>query len=296
MILNEKEVHLDLSASLEDSAFDRQHMGCRQKTFDEEVYRTVVLRSSPDQTEDELDHRLELEAQVLGIQSESPSADRLMTSASATTIASDPQKPGSTISQSTGPTSCSSSERQNAYLPPGIHPLSSSPTRSITPSLYFFTERKASAFRNGFRKMSVFKRRRSGASIALTNVENGAEDASPAERRSKQGSLDSSVYTPSRNSSWSPPIPPATNPTSRDPPSDDKEAMRRAMQCVELQELQSQQRHERDRFLEYQRKCLSDMRTEHELSKKQKIDAQAVTVKEAMTEVGVSGYTAHLSY
>ncbi len=83
-----------------------------RKTIDEDAFRASVLRSPPDVTEDELDHRLGLEAHVLSLQCPPAGGGLLTSSPSVMTIASDPEEPSSAISQSTEPSSCSSSDRR----------------------------------------------------------------------------------------------------------------------------------------------------------------------------------------
>ncbi len=272
---------------LKSSASGVGHASCTRRSIDEEAYRAVVLRSPLDVTEDELDHRLELEARVVGVQCRPPHVDPLTSSTSAATIASDFEKPRSAISQSTDPTSCSSSERRHTFQSPDIHLLPISPTRSVTPSLYSYTEKTTSAVRNGLRRMSIFRKRsprRSSAAVTPASIEQGGNGVGAADQGSRKESLESPLSTTSRKSSWSTSIPLMTKDTVGESSSDDKEAIRRTQQCVELQELQIQQRDERDRFLEFQRKCLSDMRSDYEKSKKQKIEAQTAIVRVARTK------------
>ena len=265
--------------SLKDSTTSIVHAKCTAKMIDDEVFRTEVLRQPPNMTEDELEHLLEVEARVLGIKCRPSSADPLTYSTSAMTIASDSEKPCSAISQSTDPTSCSSSDRRLTFQSPFIQTVPSSPTRSIAPSLYSFTEKKASALRNGIRNMSMFRKRTSATSSAAL-ISTRAEQGFAAKE-----SLESPLSTVSRQSSWSTSVPTTAKLNVGDPSSDDAEAVTRTEQCVELHELQVQQRDERDRFLEYQRKCLADMRAEHEKSRKQKIESQTAVIEENRAKV-----------
>lgn len=262
--------------------------------IDEEVYLTKVLCLPPDLTEDELDHRLELEARVLGLQCRSPSVDRLTSSISTTTSASGSQKPSSAISRSTDPTSCSSSVRRHTPESPRIRTQPNSPPRPVTSPLDSFTDRKALSFRNGFRKMSVFRKRRSemtSAAVTPANLNQGSEDAGAADGGLAKKGLESPASISSRQSGWSASVPPMTSMSVEESAvedKDDKHSTRPTKQGVELLELQRQQQAERDRFLEYQRKCLNELRTEYENSKKQKIETQAAVVREKRERVFAS--------
>ena len=265
-----------------------QQARCTQKTIDEDAFRSSVLRSPPDVTEDELDHRLELEAHVLSLQCRPAGAGLLTSSTSAMTIASDSEEPSSAISQSTEPTSCASSDRRHTFQPSSVYPPPVLSTRSITPSLYSFTEKKATAFRNGIRIMSVFRKRRSGTSRVVdtpTSNEHGARGTTAFDDHSTKGSFESPVSAISEQSSWSNPIPPITNIRIGDSSLDDSEAIERTTQCAAVQDLQARQHDERDRFLHYQRECLVALRAEHERSRKQKIESKKTVLKETKIKV-----------
>jgi hypothetical protein len=276
-------------ASIHNIVTDLRHTKPLHKLIDEAVYRTIVLRSPPDLSEDELDHRLELEAQVLEIQCPPPSVDRLTSSISATTIASGSQKPSSAISQSTGLTSSASSERRHTFqLPVQQPPFPTSPTRSVTPSLYSFTEKKASAFRDGFRKMAGFRKRRSITSSRAstpTSTEQQADILKAVDDGVGKEIMESPISTTSRKSSWSQSIPPLMKIPSEEPLAEDDDAIKRTAQCREIQELQSQHQDERERFLAYQKACLAAIRSEYETSKKRRMEAQAIILREARTKV-----------
>ncbi|KAF7507677.1 hypothetical protein GJ744_010230 [Endocarpon pusillum] len=260
-----------------------QQAGCAQKMIDEDAFRSSVLRSPPDVTEDELDHRLGLEAHVLGLQYRLPGAGLLTSSTSAMTIASDSEEPSSAISQSTGPTSCSSSDRRHTFQPSSVHPPPVCSTRSITPSLYSITEKKATAFRNGMRIMSVFRKRRSATSRVVdtpTSNEHGVRGTAAFDDYSIKESFESPVSATSEQSSWSTPIPPIANIRIGDSSLEDSEAIERTTQCAAVQDLQSRQHDERDRFLHYQRECLVSLRAEHEKSRKEKIESKKNILKE----------------
>jgi len=247
----------------------------------------MVLRSPPDLGEDELDHRLEVEARALGVQfspSTSPQA-HLTPSISTMTIASDSENPSSAISLSTFRTSCSSSERRHTFQ--SRMSISPSQTSSVAPSIYSFTELKASAFRNGIRRMSVFRKRKSAPwsrNITPTGTDQ-VFGAVSADQYSAKESMESPLSVRSSKSSWSTSIPPVRKGTLAHPTLDDPDSIPPIKQCPELQDLQVQQWAERDRFLDYQRKCLADMRTEYEQSRKQTLEAQTAFIRETRTEV-----------
>lgn len=274
-------------ASHRDCVSDMRDVRSTQRGIDEEEYRREVLRSLPELTEDELDYRLEFEARAVGLHIEPPFANNL---SSSTTIASDLQQPMSAISHSTGPTSCSSSEQQQTHKSDVAH-LPSEPSRPVTPSGNSITEKRASSFRNGFRRMSVFRKRRSvRSSMVLTpmKIEQGVEHAIAIDGASNKASLEGPQSTTSEKSMWSAPLPQAARETTMDLPSEANEITGETVQCVQLQHLQVQQRDERDRFLEYQRKCLDSLRMEHEMSKSQRLDAQTTIIREARAKVILS--------
>jgi hypothetical protein len=257
------------------------------KMIDDEAYCTTVLRSPPDLSEDELDHRLELEARALGLQFSPATSPQghLTPSISTMTIASDSENPSSTISLSTFRTSCSSSERRHTFQ--SRMSISPSQQSSIAPSIYSFTELKASAFRNGIRRMSVFRKRKSAPwsrNITPTSTEQVFEAAS-ADQYSAKESMESPLSVRSSKSSWSTSIPPVRKGSLAHPTLDDPESIPPIKQCPELQDLQIQQWAERDRFLDYQRKCLAEMRSEYERSRKQTLESQTASVRETRAEV-----------
>jgi hypothetical protein len=275
-------------ASFKDGTDALLQSRCRQKMIDEDVFRAAVLRSPPDLSEDELDHRLELEARVLGLQWRPQSADHLTSSISAMTISSDFDRQSSAVSQSTNPTSCSSSDRRPTHILPATYPQSNSPPRSETPSIHSITEKRSSIFRNGIRRISVFRKRRSGISISANTpigTEQDTDEADLVDRGLSKEILDSPLSTTSRKSSWSMSTPLAVRSNVGEITPDDKEATTRTEECTALRELQAQQGNERDRFLQFQSKYLNDMRVEYEQSKKQKVEAQAAAVRAAKTKV-----------
>jgi hypothetical protein len=278
-------------AHIRDSGSQSRPAEPTRRSIDDKIYRTAVLRSPPEVTEDELDRGLELEARTLSLRHPPLAIDCFTSSISATTIASDYQEPSSAISQSTGLTSCSSSDRRHTYQPPVAHPQPVFLDRSVTPSLYSYTEKKASAFRNGFRRMSMFKRRKSGISSTVIIPRSTGpviQDVVATQPESVQESLDRPMSAISRKSSWSTPITSMNKTIVDDLPEEDEDAIRRTMEFLELRRLQARQRDERDRFLEYQRRCFTNLRLEHERLKQQKLDSQAIAIREARTRVRIN--------
>lgn len=275
-----------------------QQARCPQKTIDEEAYRASVLRSPPDVTEDELDHRLGLEAHVLSLQCPQAGAGVLTSSISVITIASDSEEPSSAISQSTEPSSCSSSDRRHTFQPSSISPLPFLPTRSITPSLYSNTEKKATPFRNGMRIMSAFRKRSSRISRAVSTPisnEHGGFGTAAFDDYASKGSFESPVSATSEHSPWSTPTPPTTIIKIEDSSSEHSEAVGRTRHCAAVQDLQARQHDERDRFLHYQRECLVALRAEHEIFRKQKIESQQTILKETKAKVSTNHNTSFLN-
>lgn len=121
------------------------------------------------------------------------------------------------------------------------------------------------------------------AAVTPANLNQGSEDAGAADGGLAKKGLESPASISSRQSGWSASVPPMTSMSVEESAvedKDDKHSTRPTKQGVELLELQRQQQAERDRFLEYQRKCLNELRTEYENSKKQKIETQAAVVRE----------------
>lgn len=273
------------------AALPRTAITIKRPPLDEKTYRTVVLRSSPELTEDELDHVLKLEAHVLGLQFPPQPVNSLPSSISASTMTSESHKPRSTISQSTVPTSCSSSERRHTYQPSHTNSPPRFASRSVTPSLFSYTEKRVSAFRDGFRKIEMFRKRMSGipsVAMAPRSTEQAVvEDAASVGQESTKGTLENPASANTSKSSWSTsPTPlPSVHASNGEEEEEDQDAIRRTRDCVEFQVMQAQQRDEKARFFEYQRKCLADLRSEHEEQKKQKMEAQAALLREAKFNV-----------
>lgn len=267
--------------------------------IDEEEYRRMVLRSGPDLTEKELDQRLELEARVLDLQCWTPSLHPAFSSISAASFACNSEKAHSAISQSTAPTSCSSSDRRHTYQAPLTHPLQSTLIRSSTPSLYSFNEKKPFAFRNSFRRMSLFRKRRSEISNAASipaSIEPLLDNFAAVDRQSTKKSLESPTSITSTKSSWSMSMSSTANETHGEPPLDEKDTMEPTHKSVEVEGLQTQQREEGARFFEYQRRCIADLRLQHERAKKYKLEAQSAIIRESKIKVQNISPSSHLLF
>jgi hypothetical protein len=260
------------------------------KAFDEQAYRATVLQLPADVSEDDLDQNLNTEAQDLGIVLPPPSAviDCLASSLSATTISSDLNNQSSGLSQSTGPTSCASSYHRPATQSSMTHKSQLSLTQSITPSMISENEkRKGLGFRDGIRRMTGFKRRRSIASIpsALGSINSNTLVLYNGDRMSIQSGLKTPASIESSKSSWSN-SPPAPRAQYEDPlPPEDKDAIKRTRECKELVSLGNRQVEERSRFAEFHKGAIAHLRLQHQAEKLQLIDLQRQLVAEALDKV-----------
>ena len=258
--------------------------------FDEGAYHAKVLQLPANVSEDEVDQNLATEAQDLGLVPRPPSAtlDGLASSLSATTIGSDPNNQSSVLSQSTGPTSCASSFHRPVTQSSTTHKSQLSPTQSITPSVISENEkRKGLGFRDGIRRMTGFKKRRSVASTpsALESIESNRLALSNGDRMSIQSGLKSPASIKSSKSSWSNP-PSATRTNYEDPlPPEDKDAFKRTRECKELVSLHSKQTEERLRFVDFQRRSISQLRQHHEAEKQHLIDLHRRLVVDTLEKV-----------
>lgn len=258
--------------------------------IDEVSYRTAVLRALPDTTEDELDRQLELEADRLGIHVRPLSVDRPNSLVSCTSVASDLQKPSSAFSASTRATSCSSGEWRRPDHSPTTQLPPCSRSQSMTP-ISSVTEKRASDFRGGFRKLSIFRRKFSGLrspTFEPAGIDREVAEPSISSHRNDtpiQNLLESPVCCSSGKGLRSLSIPSTTKSVAGYSDSDDTQAMQQRLPSVALLEMQTLQGDERDRFLEYQRKCLADHQLEYEESKRRKIDAQSIILKDKQTGV-----------
>jgi hypothetical protein len=260
------------------------------KAFDEQAYCATVLQLPADVSEDDLDQNLNTEAEDLGIVLPPPSAaiGCLASSLSATTISSDLNNRSSALSQSTGPTSCASSYHRPATQSSAIYKSQLSSSQSITPSMISENEkRKGLGFRDGIRRMTGFKRRRSIASIpsALGSIKSNTLVFYNGDRMSIQSGLKSPASIESSKSSWSN-SPSAARAHYEDPlPPEDKDAIKRARECKELVNLRNRQLEERSRFAEFHKMAIAHLRLQHQAEKLQLIDLQRQLVAEALDKV-----------
>ena len=271
--------------SLSDMAYSR----APSRVIDDETYRTAVLQLSPPLTEEDLDARLAQEAHDLGLMPlQIPTdIDGIASSLSATTIASEPNHQSSILSESTAPTSCSSSERRPVTQSSQLS--DKSPTQSNTPSIISeFDKRRGSSgsgFRKGFRKMTGFRKRKS---IMLdTSAVNSIQshiDRPNGNRYSIQSEVRSPGSIKSSKSSWSVP-PSATKPSFEQAMAIDAEALQRTMESKELLGLRSSQIEERDRFIQYQRSALAQLRSQHITAKSNIIKEHRRVIDEATERV-----------
>jgi hypothetical protein len=280
-------------ASRKRSLSDMQYSKPPSKAFDEEAYRATVLQLPADVSEDDLDQNLNTEAEDLGIVLPLPSAaiDCLASSLSAITISSDLNNRSSGLSQSTGPTSCASSYHRPATQSSVTYKSRLSSSQSITPSMISENEkRKGLGFRDGIRRMTGFKRRRSIASTpsAIGSINSNTLVLYNGDRISIQSGLKSPASIESSKSSWSN-SPSAPRAHYEDPPPppppEDKDAIKRTRECKELASLRNRQLEERSRFAEFHKRAIAHLRLQHQAEKLQLIDLQRQLVVEALDKV-----------
>lgn len=272
-------------ASRKRSLSDMRYSRSPSKVFDDETYRTIVLQLPANVSEDGIDQAMNSDALDLGLLFSEPSTDLngLASSLSATTIESDTNKQSSVLSQSTGPTSCSSSYHRPATQSSMSYKSQLSPTQSITPSLASENEkRKGLGFRSGFRRMTGFTKRRSlgNTTSPFRSTDNSSLKMNNGDGMSVKSGLKSPGSIRSHKSSWSTP-PPATRMHYDDlTPPDDKEAMKRTRECKELMNLHFHQMEEKSRFADFQRSSTAKLRLRHQSQKQQLIDTQQQLVRE----------------
>ncbi len=269
------------------------------KVLDEDAYRTTVLQLPANVSEHELDQNMTSEAQELGLLFSQPSADLdgLASSLSATTIESDTNNQSSVLSQSTGPTSCSSSYHRPATQSSMSYKFQLSPSQSITPSIISENEkRKGLGFKNGFRRMTGFKKRRSlvAAPSELTNIDRNSMNLKNGDAMSIRSGVKSPDSIKSNKSSWSSP-PTATRIHYEElPAAEDKEAMKRTRECQEMTNLHMRQIEERLRFAEFQRRCIAQLRLQHQTQMLHLRDIHQQLVEDTAEKVGLLKSAVHL--
>lgn len=237
------------------------------KWIDEETYRTTVLAIWPSSTENEADENLKRDAQSLGlvVPVQKPTDVNTITSSlSATTISSEAHQE-SILSQSTGPTSCGSSERRPSTS------LSQRSSRLMStlqmPTMVTEMERKRhSGFKSGLRKMTGFRKKKSlgSNSPSMTsirshmtgNTTNGSVRTPPKEALSIK----------SRNSDFFHDLP-----ISRETIEPVNEVqLEKSLECEQLLSIRTQQLEEKRRFLEYQTRLVRELLEERDKVKAEK--------------------------
>ena len=250
-------------------------------SFDETIYHSLVLQLPVGITEDEFDERLGREAQDFGVLAPGlDNCDGIASSVSATTIASDHFNHGSIMSQSTAPTSCSSSERR-----PPLNHVSIIFEPSPPPSMNLVAEKKGeNGFRRRIRKVTGFGRRRSLAisSSTLSSINSNSDKANfDHDHTSGKSGNKTPASAKSRRSSWSQPVSPPKSSYGHH----DEEPSKSSLECKEIQMLRRQQVEERTRFLSYQTAILSQLRSEHEITKSQRQVSHKDMIERQTTKV-----------
>lgn len=243
------------------------------RLIDEKEYNETVLQLTPKSSEDDIDDRLTLEAQTLGLLPGQINASLgpLTSSVSTLTIASDSVKHSCHQSQSLAPTSCASSEDCPVIRASGVSQRS--PTDSDLSSWHVSEGevKRNSPLRRGFRKMAGFRRKKSAdpaASLTLSSINSElCADTNNSETLSENIRSHSSVK--SSKSSWSQPMSTSTSSYEHPLPISD-EALKRSMECKELLDLQMAQLEQKDRFLQFQASLISHLRSERERIKSQR--------------------------
>lgn len=265
---NLKRSHIDMRTSYSPS-----------KWIDEELYRSTILRLYSNITENEVDENLRRDAIDLGLSPVqiSPPNNAVTSSPSATTINSEAHQ-GSIMSQSTAPTSCDSSERRPST---SLSNKSSRVTSSFEmPTIVTEMERKRhSGFRNGFRKMTTFRKKKPPGSNApsihsikstMTNLTENESARSP-----ETGAL--SVQS---NDSYSSRGSPVIKENFDTDALVDEDALQRTMECESMMKIRTQQLDEKRRFLEYQAKLISELLAERAEEKRKKKEIYQARVTE----------------
>lgn len=245
------------------SGFDEHPWKSTLDLVDFELYNTIVLQLPPATTEDDLDDRVALEAQGLGLLPVRPASDvdGVTSSTSTVTIRSNSINQGSIQSYSTAATSCASSDYHHAIQPsPILEQTSMNSETPPTPSN--IAKKPASPFRRGFRKMTGFRKRRSAAltSSTLSSISSEASTNASGDLSIKSD-LKSPVSLKSSKSSWSQPMSAAKS-SYEHQHLPDPEAIKRSLGCKEMLNLQMAQLDEKARFLRYQANIISEIRAQ----------------------------------
>lgn len=236
--------------------------------IDQKLYNATVLQLSSTTSEDDLDDRVTLEAQSLGLLPLSTTSDMdgIMSALTTGTMTSDPIIHGSAQSQSTAPTSCASSEQLPAMRSSFVSETSLKHSEPPSPR-YESNHKSGSPLARGFRKMAGFRRKRSTItpSPTLTNI--GDVDTSHSENTSID--MKSPLSVKSSKSSWSRPLSPPKL-SYEQAPLVDEEALKRSMECKTMLTVRMAQLDEKSRFLEFQVFLMSQLRAEREKVKAQR--------------------------
>lgn len=262
--------------------FDEHAWKSPPNLVDVEFYNSTVLQLPPGTTEDDLDDRVALEAQSLGLLPvRTPSdADGITSSPSTVTIRSNSINQGSIQSYSTAPTSCASSDYHHAIQSSPI--LEQAPTNSETPPTPSNIAKKpGSPFRRGFRKMTGFRKRRSAAltSSTLSSISSDASTNASGDLSIKSD-LKSPVSLKSSKSSWSQPMSAAKS-SYEHQRLVDPEAIKRSLECKEMLDLQMTQLDEKGRFLRYQASLISEIRAQcNEIKARKRTDWDRVIAEQ----------------
>ncbi|KAI1628772.1 hypothetical protein EDD37DRAFT_644558 [Exophiala viscosa] len=239
--------------------------------IDQDSYNATVLRLTATTSEDDLDDRIALEAQSLDLLPVhvTPDIDSLTSSLSTTTVTSESINHSSVQSQSTAPTSCASSEHRPVTR--SSYPSERSPTHSESPSSRSQPDKKRnSPLKRGFRKMTGFRKRRSG-SVALTSPTLSSISSDADTNRGEEAPVDmrGPLSIKSSKSSWSQPLSATKSDYDSSAPVD-QEAVERSMESKDLLNLRMSQLQEKARFLEFQASLISQLAARKEQKKSQK--------------------------
>lgn len=245
------------------------------------LYNITVLQLPGHLSEDDLDDRIAVDAQGLGLLPFRPifDLDDITSSVSTITIASDSlnQGPRSIQSQSTPPTSCASSEHRPAPQFPHLSEKSH-PGSLTTSHLSDAEKRRRSPFARGFRRMAGFRKRRftGHSSSTLTSISSDV-GTQVNEEPSVKSNPKHSPSDQSTAGSWSQLSPPPARPGHAGTVPQDHEALHRSMECKEMLNLRMEQLEEKARYLEYQVFLLAQLHSRRDSAKdRRRIDQDRV--------------------
>lgn len=258
--------------------------------FDEEAYRVQVRQMPAALSEKDLDDKLQQEALNEGIElpQSMDEVEAVTSSLSETTILSDTNTnmQGSIMSQSTAPTSCASSERRPTTSN-SIHSARVSLNTPSRPNQTDTQKKRNSVFRSRVRRIVGKKKKNS------TNSREETSSAEASDDREMQSPTDSplqlevdlpksSISVRSLKSAWSNQV---VQPKTSYENNLDPSALKRAMECKELQDLQRAQRAERDRFLEFRKRLVDQLNHERNDIKGRRSIAHDTVLAEKRREV-----------